>query len=62
MERWDSSKQVGNHNFIYINNDRIGKDNLWNDRIHLNKSGTIILYILIITGLVKTIYGTMGFI
>ena len=31
------------NNYIYINNYRIGKDNLWNDGIHLNKSGTIIL-------------------
>ena len=28
---------------MYFNNDRIGKDNLWYDGIHLNNSGTIIL-------------------
>ena len=37
------SRRQNVNNFIYINNDRIGKDNLWNDGIHLNKSGTLIL-------------------
>ena len=31
------------NDFKYIDNDKIGKVHLWNDRIHLNKSGTIIL-------------------
>ena len=35
-------RQVVN-GFIYINNEKISKVNLWNDKIHLNKSGTIIL-------------------
>ena len=37
------SRRQSVNNFIYINNDKIGKDNLWNDGMHLNKSGTIIL-------------------
>ena len=37
------SRRQSVNDYIYINNDRIGKDNLWNDGIHLNKSGTIIL-------------------
>ena len=37
------SRRQSVNNFKYINNDRIGKENLWNIGIHLNKSGTIIL-------------------
>ena len=37
------SRRQSINNSIYINNDRISEDNLWNDGIHLNKSGTLIL-------------------
>ena len=50
------SRRQSVNDFIYINNDRIGKDNLWNDGIHLNKSGTIILANNFIDVLNKTNY------
>ena len=34
--------QVAN-DYIYIDNEKIGMEHLWNDKIHLNKTGTIIL-------------------